>query len=341
MEVKTSNGGQPDRPALSVLAWLRLARVYQKVDQLSGEHLRSWGLSVAQFDMLVQVGAAEGLTQQRVADSLLVTKGNICQLVDRMERDGLLRRCHAGRSNQLFLTDEGRRLYERVLPDHQAMIARVFSDVAVDDQAQLLSLLRKVDHSLRDSNSRGERTMTTQTEPQIITWVIDKAHSSVEFSVKHMMFSKVRGRFGSFSGTIAEHASDLSLSAVDVTIDVSSIDTREEKRDEHLRSGDFFLAEQFPTITFKSTRVVPINTERFTVVGDLTIRGTTRQVSLDVTKTGTGTNPWGQQVAGFSAETEINRKDYGLVYNVALEAGGVLVSDNVKIFLEIEAAKQA
>jgi polyisoprenoid-binding protein YceI/DNA-binding MarR family transcriptional regulator len=328
------------RPDLPVLAWFRLTHVFQKVDQLSAEHLRSWGLSVAQFDMLAQVGAAEGATQQQVAEALLVTKGNICQLVDRMERDGLLRRCQAGRTNQLFLTDAGRKLYRQVIPAQEALITRVFSALSNDDQAQLQSLLRTVDHSLRNFNVRGEPCMSTQTVPQTLTWVIDQSHSSVEFAIKHMMFSNVKGRFAKFSGTIAEHTSDLSLSSVDVTIDVASIDTRDEKRDEHLRSGDFFLAEEHPTITFKSTRVQSVAAERFTVTGDLTIRGTTRSVNLDVTKTGTGTNPWGAQVAGFSAETQISRKDFGLGWNVALEAGGVLVGDNVKISLEIEATLQ-
>lgn len=156
-----------------------------------------------------------------------------------------------------------------------------------------------------------------------------------------MMFTSVKGRFADFSGTITEDTTDLALSSVDVSINVTSIDTREERRDEHLRSGDFLLAEQFPTITFKSTKIQPANGERFTVTGDLTIRGTTRSVDLNVTKTGTGTNPWGAQVVGYEAETQISRKDFGLTYNVALEAGGVLVGDNVKISIEIQAAKQA
>ncbi|MDB4873305.1 MAG: YceI family protein [Gemmatimonadales bacterium] len=341
MEDYTAVRKRSSRLALPVLAWFRLTHVFQKVDQLSAEHLRGWGLSVAQFDMLAQVGAAEGATQQQVAEALLVTKGNICQLVDRMERDGLLRRCQAGRTNQLFLTEAGRNLYNKVIPAQEALITRVFSALSNDDQAQLQLLLRTVDHSLRNFSLVGETYMTTQDEPSTITWVIDQSHSSVEFAIKHMMFSTVKGRFASFSGTIVEHSTDLSLSSVDVTINVVSIDTHEEKRDEHLRSGDFFLAEEHPTITFKSTRVQPVNAERFNVIGDLTIRGVTRSVNLEVTKTGTGTNPWGSQVAGFSAETQISRKDFGLVYNVALETGGVLVGDNVKISLEIEATKQA
>lgn len=134
-------------PAL--LTWMRLARVYQQVDRASSEHLRTWGLSLAQFDLLVQVGAAEGLTQGEVARALLVTKGNVCQLVDRMERDGLLRRCQAGRSNQLYLTDAGRVLYERVLPAHKALIDRLFSTIPIDEQVRLRTVLRRLDHALK------------------------------------------------------------------------------------------------------------------------------------------------------------------------------------------------
>jgi polyisoprenoid-binding protein YceI len=182
--------------------------------------------------------------------------------------------------------------------------------------------------------------MTTQTQPTTSTWVIDKAHSEVEFAVKHMMFTTVKGQFTEFSGTIVEDAANPARSSVDVTIDVSSISTREPKRDEHLRSSDFFLAEQYPTITFKSTNVSVHGADRMSVTGDLTIRGTTRPVTLDVSRTGSGTNPWGQEVSGFSATTQIKRKDFGLEWNVALEGGGVLVGDNVKISLEVEATKK-
>jgi polyisoprenoid-binding protein YceI len=183
--------------------------------------------------------------------------------------------------------------------------------------------------------------MTTQAVPQTTTWVIDKAHSEIEFAVKHMMFTTVKGQFTEFSGTIVEDAADATRSSVDVTIDVASISTRDAKRDEHLRSSDFFLAETHPTITFKSTSVVARGTDHLSVTGDLTVKGNTRSVTLDVNKTGSGTNPWGQQVAGFTGTTQISRKDFGLEWNVALETGGVLVGETVKISLEVEATKQA
>ena len=138
-------------PAL--LGWMRLMRVYHKVERRSAERLKGWGLSVAQFDVLAHVGAAEGITQQELADSLLVTKGNVCQLVDKLEDRGLISRRHEGRSNLLFLTDEGRRLFERIVPAHEALIAERFSALTEREQTQLYELLRKFDRALdQDAN---------------------------------------------------------------------------------------------------------------------------------------------------------------------------------------------
>ena len=131
-----------------MLGWLRLMRVYQKVDRKSSEHLKHWGLSVAQFDVLAHVGASEGMTQQELADSLLVTKGNVCQLVDKLEDRGLISRLHQGRANRLFLTDEGRRLFEQVVPAHEVAIAERFSVLSIEEQARLYELLRKFDRAL-------------------------------------------------------------------------------------------------------------------------------------------------------------------------------------------------
>ncbi len=134
--------------APSVLAWLRLARVFQKVDRASVTHLRAWGLSVAQFDVLAQVGAAEGMTQQELAQSLLVTKGNVTQLLDRMEASGWIRRCQEGRCNRLVLTDEGRRLYADVAPAQEDLITRLFATLSPEERAALLATLRRLDHAL-------------------------------------------------------------------------------------------------------------------------------------------------------------------------------------------------
>ena len=131
-----------------MLGWLRLMRVYQKVDRISSEHLKHWGLSVAQFDVLAHVGASEGMTQQELADSLLVTKGNVCQLLDKLEDRGLISRHQEGRANRLFLTDEGRRLFEEIVPLHEAVIAERFSVLSEGEQARLYELLRKFDRAL-------------------------------------------------------------------------------------------------------------------------------------------------------------------------------------------------
>ena len=170
------------------------------------------------------------------------------------------------------------------------------------------------------------------------TWQIDPAHSLVEFSVRHMMFSTVKGRFTGVQGTILDVAEDPAQSSVQVTIDASSVATGDDNRDGHLRSADFFNVEQYPTITFASRRIEGSRDE-FTITGELTINGVTREVTLEVAFNGRGTTPFGTTVAGFSAETKINRKDWGLNWNAPLEAGGVLVSDQVKLNLEVQAVR--
>ena len=182
---------------------------------------------------------------------------------------------------------------------------------------------------------------TPTTAAAVSTWAIDPAHSVVELAVKHMMFSTVKGRFANVAGTIVLDEADLSASSVTAEIDAASIDTREAQRDAHLRSADFLDVERFPTITFHSTGVVPRGRNRFVLVGDLAIHGVTQEVSLEAELVGRGTDPWGGQRAGFAATTSINRKEFGLTWNQALEAGGVLVSDQVKISLEIQATLQA
>jgi len=170
-------------------------------------------------------------------------------------------------------------------------------------------------------------------------WQIDAAHTEVEFAVRHMMISTVKGRFPDVSGTIELDDSDLSGSSVEVEIGVASVDTRQADRDEHLRSADFFDVENHPKMTFRSRRVEPVGEDRFRVIGDLTIRGETREVILDASAEGRAVDPWGNEKAGFTASTTIDRRDFGLTYNAALETGGVLVGNEVKITLEVQAAK--
>jgi polyisoprenoid-binding protein YceI len=178
---------------------------------------------------------------------------------------------------------------------------------------------------------------TPAVTPQVHTWTIDPSHSLAEFSVRHMMVSTVKGRFTDLSGSIVFNPDDVRQSSVTADVKANSVTTSDEQRDAHLRSADFFDAEQFPTLRFLSTRIEQVDDERVRVIGQLTIRDTTHEVVLDAELNGRGTNPWGKEVIGFSARTSINRKDFGLNWNVALEAGGVLVSDTIKISLEIEA----
>jgi polyisoprenoid-binding protein YceI len=175
----------------------------------------------------------------------------------------------------------------------------------------------------------------------ISQWDFDLSHSSINFHVRHLMVSKVHGRFTTWSGTLALDDQDPTQSRIDVTIDTASIDTKDEKRDAHLRSPDFLEVEKFPSITFKSTQITKTGDDEYKLVGDLTIRGVTKQVTLDVEGGSVVKDPWGGTRTGFSAKTSINRKDFGLTWNMALEAGGLLVGDKLDINLEIEAIKKS
>ncbi len=171
-------------------------------------------------------------------------------------------------------------------------------------------------------------------------WEIDSSHSGIHFSVRHMVVAKVRGQFARWSGTVSAEDGDLARASVNVVIDASSIGTGVADRDTHLKSADFLDVARHPEMTFKSTRVEKLGDDRLRVVGELTIRGTTREVVLDVEYDGQTKDPWGNVRAGFSAKTSIERKDFGLSWNQVLEAGGVLVGDRVAIEIEVEAVKQ-
>jgi len=171
-------------------------------------------------------------------------------------------------------------------------------------------------------------------------WNIDPAHTEVEFSVKHMMFTNVRGRFPQVKGTVNLNTDTPEASSVEVSIGVAGVDTGVADRDAHLRSGDFFDAEAHPAMTFRSRSVEGSLSEAgdaFRIVGDLTIRGVTKEVVLDARYEGTGTDPWGGTRSGFSATTAVDRREFGLTWNQALEAGGVLVGHEVRIELQVQA----
>lgn len=171
-------------------------------------------------------------------------------------------------------------------------------------------------------------------------WAIDPAHTDVQFAVRHMMLSSTKGHFPGVSGTIVLDENDLTNSSVEVEIDAATIDTRDANRDTHLKSADFLDAEKFPKLTYKSTSITQIDEETYEVNGDLTIKDITRPVVLTTNFNGRGKSPWGIEVLSFSAETTINRKDWGLTWNVALETGGWVVGDKLKISIEVEANLQ-
>ena len=174
----------------------------------------------------------------------------------------------------------------------------------------------------------------------VTTWKIDPAHSTAEFKVRHLMIANVKGAIKGIAGDLTEHATDSSLSSIEATLDVSTLHTGEDQRDAHLKSADFFEVEKYPKISFKSTKVQPKGASEYAVTGDLTIHGVTRSVTLDVEgPTPPQKDPWGNTRIGLAATTKINRKDFGLTYNAALETGGVLVGEEVHITIELELIK--
>lgn len=179
------------------------------------------------------------------------------------------------------------------------------------------------------------------TTDKTATWTIDPAHTEIAFAVRHLMLSTVRGRFGVVTGSVTVNENDPNSAEIDVTIDVTSVDTRQEMRDNHLRSADFFDVATYPTMHFVGKRIEGDVTGKFRVIGDLTIKGTAREVALDVTLEGRAIDPWGNDRVGFSATGKINRADFGLTWNQALETGGVVVGDEVKLSIDAELVRQA
>lgn len=182
---------------------------------------------------------------------------------------------------------------------------------------------------------------TSTTSPaSLITWKLDPAHSSAEFKVKHMMISNVKGTFSGLSGTLTEHTVDSTLSSVEASVDISTVNTGDAQRDGHLKSADFFDVEKYPAMTFKSTKVERKAEDEYRVTGDLTIHGVTKPVTFAVEgPTAPGKDPWGNTRIGLSATTKINRKDFGLSWNAALETGGFLVGEDVQLTLEAQFIK--
>ena len=178
--------------------------------------------------------------------------------------------------------------------------------------------------------------MTTATATATRTFTIDKAHSEATFQVRHLV-TRVRGRFTDFEGRVAFDETDPTQSSVTFTIQAASVDTNQPDRDAHLRSADFFDVAEHPTLTFTSTRIVSRGTQAFDVIGNLTIRGVSKETVLPVIYLGMAKDPWGNERIGFEAEVTINRKDFGLTWNAALETGGFLVGDDVRINVSVQA----
>jgi polyisoprenoid-binding protein YceI len=191
--------------------------------------------------------------------------------------------------------------------------------------------------TITSSDQNTQSTANAAAAPVYQSWRVDPMHTIVQFAVKHMMISTVRGGFHSPTGTIMIDEQDLTRSRVEAVIDARTLDTHAEERDVHLRSADFLDVESHPEITFTSTRVEVLDPEHVRILGNLTIRGVTQEVPLDVELGGRNVTPWGEQKMGFSATTKINRKDFGLNWNMALEMGGMMVGDDIKISIDGEA----
>ena len=168
-------------------------------------------------------------------------------------------------------------------------------------------------------------------------WVVDASHTSVGFSVKHMMVSKVRGRFTGLEGTIEGNPEDLSGAKINFKIDATTIHTNSEDRDNHLRSGDFFDTEKFPNITFSSSDIVKKSDTKYDIIGDMTVKDVTKKATFKAVYEGSAINPWGVAIAAFEVEGKISRKEFGLTWSQALETGGVLVGDDITITMELQA----
>lgn len=166
---------------------------------------------------------------------------------------------------------------------------------------------------------------------------IDGSHSRLSFQVKHMMIAKVKGGFDTFHADLNLNPDDLTDAEIKFTIDTNSVDSKNDDRDTHLRSADFFDVENFPNMTFVATNIVKTDDDEYKLTGDFTIKDITKPVTFDIEYNGKGKNPWGVEVVAFEGSAKINRKDFGLTWNAALESGGVLVSDDIKLFVEIEA----
>jgi polyisoprenoid-binding protein YceI len=192
---------------------------------------------------------------------------------------------------------------------------------------------------MSDATATLTRTIDGEVMPAPGIFALDPAHTHVGFCVRHMMISKVRGRFSAFNGTLSV-GDDIDEASVEVEIDLSSVDTKDPQRDAHLRSPDFFDVANYPTMTFRSTKVTSIDGDSFRLDGELTVHGVTRPVALDAVFDGVGTDPYGGQRLGFSAAGEIDREAFGLTWNQTLETGGVLVGKRVRIDIEAELVRQ-
>jgi len=289
-----------------------------------------------------------GGMDQDAAESLVEAASNICpySLAIKGNIDVKYKRDHIRRFGSRRSNTTCPRESLAIAADSRPTIAIPFVSRRLDALAvagQFESVCEPSHFITASGQKKGSRRpmSTTLTTPQTITtWTLDPVHSVAEFKVKHMMISNVKGQFTGITGVLILDENEIAGSRIEATIDASTINTREAQRDAHLKSADFFDVEQFPTLSFRSTQVKRTGDDELAVTGDLTIHGVTRQVTFQVEgPTAAGKDPWGNTRIGLSATTKINRKDFGLTWNTALETGGILVGEDITITLDAEFVK--
>ncbi len=350
------------------MAFLDLLRTTDILSRRLIPVLKAADLSATQYNVLrILRGAPAGLACGEIAGRMITRDPDVTRLLDRLEKRGLISRSRETKDRRTVIT--------RITPDGLKLLSRLDGPVRAAHRRQLghlgrnrlralTDLLRAarravrlifldlifvatnigVTHQIRmkGSKNRKETSMSTVAAPQTATstWNIDPVHSVAEFKVKHMMISNVKGQFSGLQGVLTHDETDPTKSHVEISIAAASINTRDAQRDAHLKSADFFDVEKFPALSFRSTQIKRAGEGELAVAGDLTIHGVTKNVVFTVEgPTSPAKDPWGNTRLGASATTKINRKDFGLTWNAALETGGILVGEEVTLTLDVQFIK--
>jgi polyisoprenoid-binding protein YceI/DNA-binding MarR family transcriptional regulator len=327
-------------------AFLNLGRTFEVLQEKVAALLKEYQLTLPQYNILrILRGAPEGLTCSQIAERMLTPDPDVTRLLDRLEARPLIARTRSQEDRRVVMariTPYGLELLSQIDRPIEGLLQRMLEPAGktrLKNLIETLELLREI--AAEEGSAHGIDEFKKGNDMSQIIYQIDSSHSAAHFSVRHMMIANVRGEFTKVSGTIVYDPENPANSSVEAVIDASSIATNDPQRDAHLRSPDFLDVERYPVLTFKSKSISGQRGE-WKMTGDLTIRGITREVTLDVDgPTPEARDPWGGARIGATATGKINRKDFGLTWNTVLETGGVLVGDEVKLTLDIEGVRQA